>query len=473
MPQHFVARSPVPVSAAELFDWHERPGAFARLSPPWQNVSLERFDGIRPGDRAVIRLGVGPAAIRWTAEHHAYSRACEERDAACEFRDIQVSGPFAAWEHVHRAIPRGPDASELEDDVTYSLPLAPVSELVGGAIAEGQLERMFGYRHRVTQEDLARHATWEDEPWTIAITGSTGLIGSALCAFLGGGGHRIVRLVRSPEAVRQWDRGDRERAILWNPGAGEIDTAGLAALAPQAVIHLAGEPVFGFPWSTAKKRRIWESRTQGTMLLSRALAALPTPPEVLISASASGYYGDTGSRPTTETDAQGTGFLAEVCGAWEASTEAAEAAGIRTVHARIGLVLSPAGGMLATLGPLAQTGLAGWPGKGDAFWPWLALDDALYAFHHLLRSDARGPVNFSAPTPAPSKVVIQALGRTLGRPTLGRLPAPILRTLGGEAARELALKSVRMVPAALRADGFAYSYPTLDSALGHLYGSTR
>ena len=470
---HFVARSPIPVSAATLFDWHERPGAFARLSPPWQDVSLERFDGIQPGDRAVIRLGVGPAAIRWTAEHHGYSRACDEGDTACEFRDTQISGPFAAWEHVHRVIPRGPEASELEDDVTYTLPLAPVSTAVGGGIARGQLERMFGYRHRVTQEDLARHAAWDGEPWTIAITGSTGLIGSALCAFLGGGGHRIVRLVRSREDLRTWDRGENERAILWNPASGEIDLDGLAALAPQAVIHLAGEPVFGFPWSTAKKRRIWESRTRGTLLLSRALAALPTPPEVFISASASGIYGHTGSRPTTEAEPPGTGFLAEVCQAWEAATADAEAAGIRTVHARIGLVLSPAGGMLATLGPLAQLGLAGWPGDGSAFWPWLALDDALYAFHHLLRSSARGPVNLSAPTPAPSKVVVKALGRTLGRPTLGRMPAPILKTLGGEAAREIALKSVRMVPAALRASGFRYAYPTLDAALGHLYGTAQ
>ena len=470
MPE-FVARSPVPVSAATLFGWHERPGAFARLSPPWQDVSLERFDGIRPGDRAVIRLGVGPAAIRWTAEHHGYDAACRETDAPCCFRDVQVSGPFAAWEHTHWMIPYGADASILEDDVRYELPLAPLSSFARG-FARGELERMFGYRHRVTQQDLARHAAWEGEPWTIAVTGASGLIGSALCAFLGGGGHRVVRLVRSPEAVRQWDRNDFERAVLWNVASGEIDEEALAALASDAVIHLAGEPVYGFPWTTAKKRAIWESRTKGTMLLARALAALPTPPRVFISASASGIYGDTGAEPRTEDDPTGTGFLADVCRAWEDATAEAEAAGVRTVHARIGLVLSPAGGVLARLGPLAQVGLAGWPGDGSAFWPWISLDDVIYAIYHLLQTDARGPVNVSAPAPAPARTVVKALGRTLRRPAVLSLPAPLLKAVGGEAARELGLKSVRMVPARLRASGFRHVYPTLDAALGHLYGKS-
>ncbi|HIL58763.1 MAG TPA: TIGR01777 family protein, partial [Rhodothermales bacterium] len=148
-------RSPLPVSAAELFAWHERPGAFARLSPPWQDVSLERFDGIRPGDRAVIRLGLGPAALRWTAEHFGYDDGCRDGSDGCAFHDVQVAGPFAAWEHAHRMLPEGPETSTLEDDVRYELPLAPVSTALGGSIARGQLERMFAYRHRVTREDLA------------------------------------------------------------------------------------------------------------------------------------------------------------------------------------------------------------------------------------------------------------------------------------------------------------------------------
>ena len=464
----FVARTAVPVSAAELFRWHERPGAFARLSPPWQDVSLERFDGIRPGDRAVIRLGLGPLALRWTAEHHGYTDACETGPDPCAFRDVQVSGPFKSWEHAHRMHPAGPDASILEDDVRYTLPLAPLSAPARG-LAGGQLRRMFGYRHRVTREDLARHATWKGRPWTVAVTGASGLLGSALCAFLGGGGHRVVRLVRSREALERWDRGDLERAVYWNPARGEIDVDALAALRPDAVVHLAGENILGV-WTEAKKRAIWESRTQGTLLLARTLAALPHRPQAFVSASASGYYGDTGDQPVTEDSASGEGFLAHVCRAWEDATGAAEAAGIRTVHARIGIVLSPAGGALGPLGPLAQLGLAGWPGNGSAFWPWIALDDVVYALHHLLKSDARGPVNLGAPTPAPSRRVVKALGRALGRPAFLSAPAPLLR-LAGEVAREIPLKSVRMVPSRLKEQGFRWSYPTLDAALGHLYGT--
>ncbi|MEM6328116.1 MAG: TIGR01777 family oxidoreductase [Bacteroidota bacterium] len=468
MPRYTV-RSPIPVSAAELFDWHERPGAFTRLSPPWQDVRLEHFDGIRPGDRAVIRLGAGPASIRWIAEHHGTTDACRESDAPCEFRDVQVSGPFAAWAHAHRMIPDGPAASVLEDDITYELPLAPLSAPASG-IARGQLDRMFGYRHRVTREDLARHATWEGKPWTIAVTGSSGLIGEALCAFLSGGGHRVVRLVRSREAVTRWERGERERAVYWNVDRGEIDTIALSTFAPDAVVHLAGEPILGFPWTTAKKRAIWESRTKGTQLLARALAALPRPPRVFLSSSGSGIYGDTGGEPVTEASVTGNGFLADVCRAWEASTHEAEAAGIRTMHLRIGPVLSPAGGMLSRMTPPALVGLAAWPGDGSVFWPWIALDDLLYAIHHLLGADLSGPVNLSAPTPATAKATVKALGRTLRRPAFASLPGPLL-ALPGEPAREIALTSVRMIPERLRASGFRHAYPTLDAALSHLYGT--
>lgn len=469
MPQ-FSARLPVPVSAAELFAWHARPGAFQRLSPPWQPVELEHNEGIQPGARAVIRLGVGPASVRWIAEHRATNDACVDGDGICEFRDIQIEGPFASWTHIHRMIPDGPDRSVLEDHVDYALPLAPISELLAGWAAEGEIERLFAYRHRVTREDLARHASSSLTPMTVAITGSSGVIGSALASFLLTGGHRVVRLVRSRGEAIALNRSPQERAVYWNVSKGEIDMGALRLAAPDAVVHLAGAPVYGLAYTEAKKRAIWESRTKGTQLLSRALAALDSPPHVLLSASASGIYGDTGSTPVDESDATGGGFLADVCKAWESSTLEAEAAGIRVIHPRIGLVLTPAGGLLQKLLIPARFGLAAWPGDGSAFWGWISLDDAIYSLHHLLASDLSGPVNISAPTPAPARAVVKALGRTLRRPAVLGAPAPVLRTLAGEAADEIMLKSVRMVPARLRESGFEYAYPTLDSALGHLLG---
>ncbi|MDT0632346.1 TIGR01777 family oxidoreductase [Rubrivirga litoralis] len=475
MPE-FVARLRVPAPASLLFDWHERPGAFERLTPPWQPVALEHADGIRPGDRAVIRLGYGSASIRWTAEHRAYSDACRRGDGACQFTDIQTSGPFAAWRHTHWMIEQGPDASLLEDDVAYTLPLAPLSSAMAGWVARGQIERMFAYRHRVTREDVTRHAQAVEggvEPMTVAITGSSGLIGSALAAFLTGGGHTVVRLVRDrAEAAR--DRGPQQKAVYWNVADGEVDQAALAEAAPDAFVHLAGEPVFGLAYTTEKKRAIWESRTKGTQLLSRALAALPTPPRVLVSASASGIYGDRGAEPLTEASDLGSGFLADVCRAWEASTAEAEAAGIRVTHARVGLVLSPAGGLLGPLLPATLAGLGGWPGDGTAYWPWIALDDVVYALAWLLRPDApgetAGAVNLSAPEPAQARAFMKTLGATVRRPVVLRAPSRLVRALGGEAAEELALKSARMLPERLLASGFRFAYPALASALGHELG---
>ena len=467
----YLARLRVPVSAADLFAWHERPGAFERLSPPWQPARLERWDGIRNGDRAVIRLGVGPASTRWTAEHRAYSDACRTTDAPCEFTDLQVSGPFAAWRHTHRMLPDEPGASVLEDDVAYRLPLAPLSTALGGPWAEAQIRRLFAYRHRVTRADLGRHAADGGPPLAVAVTGSSGLVGRALCAFLTGGGHTVVRLVRSRGAARALDRGPLERAVYWNVERGEIDLDALAEAAPDAAVHLAGEPVFALRYPTAKKRRIWESRTKGTQLLARALATLDRPPRVLVSASASGFYGDRGAEPLTEESVPGDGFLADVCRAWEGSTAEAEAAGVRTVHARIGIVVSADGGVLPTLLPAAHAGLAGWVGDGGAYWPWVALDDLVYALGHLLRADGtRGPVNVSAPEPATQRAFVRALGAVLGRPAFVSVPEPLARAVAGETLEEVALQSARMLPARLLDAGFSFSYPDLGGALGHTLG---
>lgn len=448
--------------------WHRRPGAFQRLTPPWQSVRLEHFDGVRPGDRAVIRLGPDPVALRWVAEHQSLTDGIG-------FVDKQIDGPFAAWRHEHRMIPNGPSDSTLEDRVTFEPPGAPLTRPLAEWIGTTQLRRMFAYRHRVTRADLRRHAALQTPPATIAVTGSTGMVGEALCALLLTGGHRVVRVVRSRDEALRLNRSALEKALYWNPEEEHIDFGALQMAAPGVVIHLAGEPVYGIRWTTAKKRRIWESRTRGTQLLARALAHLSTPPRLFISASAGGVYGDAGSSAVTEETPTGAGFLAGVCRAWEASTAEAEAAGIRTVHARIGLVMSPAGGMLGMLLPAAHLGLGAVPGDGSAYWPWIALDDLLYAMLHLISDDASaicGPVNLSAPAPLPAKAVMQTLGEVIERPAGWSMPETLVRSLGGEMAEELALKSIRMMPERLQQSGFTFTYPDLESALRHLLGRT-
>ncbi|NNF57535.1 MAG: TIGR01777 family protein [Rhodothermaceae bacterium] len=464
----FVRRTPIATSADNLFAWHAQPGAFQRLTPPWSGVRLESFEGIGEGERAVIRLSPG---VRWIAEHHVLPEA-ERRAGILGFQDVQVTGPFAAWTHHHRFLPDGPGRSILEDDITYRLPLAPVSKIVAGTFARRQLARMFAYRHRVTQGDVGRHTATALEPLTVALTGASGLLGKALSAFLLTGGHRVVRLVRSRQAVTTWNRSEAEQALYWNVEQGEVDEVGLATSAPDAVIHLAGEPVYALRWTNEKKRRIWESRTKGTQLLSRALARLDRPPRVLLSASGSGYYGDRGADRITEGEPPGAGFLAEVCQAWEASTQEAEDAGIRTVHLRLGPVLSPAGGLLDTLLPLFKLGLGGHVGRGDQFLPWVALDDVLYAVLHLLAGDLDGPVNLSAPTPVTMRRFAKALEPVLWRPARLRAPQSLLTFLSGDLARETVLASSRLLPQRLVDDGFTFAYPALDTALRHLLGAT-
>ncbi len=459
----FTRRLAVDVPAERLFAWHDGRGAFERLSPPWQSVRLETFEGIRDGQRAVIRLGPGPLALRWVAEHFGFAEGRQ-------FCDRQVRGPFAAWTHAHRMLPNGPAASTLEDHIEYRLPLAPLSERLAGRVARREIARLFAYRHRVTREDLARHAAAGLAPMTVAVTGSTGLIGEVLVAFLTTGGHRVVRLVRSREDVARYAGRKDERAAYWNPATGEMDAAALDGA--DAVVHLAGENVFGLRWSEGKKRRILESRTRGTRLLADTLARLDAPTRTLISASASGFYGGRGDTRLTEADASGDGFLAEVCRGWEAATAPAAEAGIRVVNLRIGLVLTPRGGLLGTMLPAFRLGLGGTVGGGGQYLPWVALDDVLYAVLHLLAGDLRGPVNLSAPEPVRQRVFTDTLGAVLRRPTFVHVPAAVARAVAGEAGDEMALHSIRMVPAALVNSGFAFAYPALEPALRHVLGKT-
>lgn len=297
----------------------------------------------------------------------------------------------------------------------------------------------------------------------VLISGSSGLVGSALIPELEERGHRVVRLVRG--------EGYSGDAVSWDPSAGTIDTEALAASRPGGVVHLAGESIAAGRWTERKKQRILKSRTEGTRLLARALAALPEPPEVMVSASASGFYGSRGDETLTEASDSGDSFLARVCREWETAAQPARAAGIRVVHPRLGIVLSAEGGALATTLPIFKLGGGGRVGSGRQFWPWVALDDVVGAIVHALEDEKlRGPVNVSAPTPHRNAEYTRVLGRVLGRPTVVPLPAPAARLVLGEMADELLLASARMKPERLKKGGYEFRYPQLEGALKHLLG---
>jgi uncharacterized protein len=296
----------------------------------------------------------------------------------------------------------------------------------------------------------------------VAVTGSTGLIGSALVRRLSDEGHEVLRLTRGePTGPGQ---------ARWDPAGGTIDAAGLAKA--DAVVHLAGRSIADtLRWTRRARREILGSRVQGTALLARTLAGLGGP-GVLVCASGVDYYGDRGDEALTEASSSGGGFLAEVCRQWEAAAEPARAAGLRVVHLRTGPVQTPAGGILARQLPLFRLGLGGRLGSGRQWWSWIALDDVVGIYRHaLLDERAAGPLNATAPNPVTNAEHAAALARVLGRPAFLHVPAFAPRlALGRQLADELLFSSKRAYPAATEASGYVFRHPELEPTLRHLLG---
>ncbi|MGH9036886.1 MAG: TIGR01777 family oxidoreductase [Acidimicrobiia bacterium] len=295
----------------------------------------------------------------------------------------------------------------------------------------------------------------------VAVTGSSGFIGSALRPALEAAGHRVVRMVRHG--------GGGPDAIRWDLQAGTIDAAGLEGVG--GVVNLAGESIGDKRWNDAQKARIKDSRVKGTTLLAETLAKLSNPPSVLVSGSGVDIYPDRGDEGITEdTPADDPGFLGEVCRAWEAATAPAEAAGIRVAHLRTGIVLSPEGGALKKMLLPSKMGLGGRMGSGHQWMSWIALDDEVGAIIHLLGEGApSGPVNATAPHPVTNAEFTKVLGDVLHRPTLMPLPAAALKlALGAQMAEELLLTGQRVLPARLEASGYIFHAPELSPALKRL-----
>ena len=295
----------------------------------------------------------------------------------------------------------------------------------------------------------------------ILVSGSTGLLGSALLPLLEADGHEVRRLVRRNASTVD--------ALSWDPAVAKIDCAVLESF--DAVVHLAGENIAGGRWSVARKKSIRDSRVQGTRLLCDTLASLDRPPQVLVCASAIGFYGHRGDEILDESSGPGTSFLCDVCREWEAATEPAGEAGMRVVNLRIGVVLSAAGGALAKMLLPFQCGLGGIVGTGRQYWSWIAIDDVIGAVHHVLtHDDLSGPINVVSPSPITNREFTKSLGTVLRRPTLFPMPAFVARLALGEMADELLLASSRVVPQKLKRCGFEFQFPELQDTLKHLLG---
>jgi uncharacterized protein (TIGR01777 family) len=430
----------------DVFAWHARPGAFHRLSPPWSPMRLIGEATSLKDGRATLAL---PGGLRWVAQHQA-----DFYDPPRRFVDaISSDGPASLpariavrWRHIHDFEDAGEHRTRVIDRVETPVPA-------------GALRPMFAYRHRQLADDLAAHRLAAEHglsPVTVAVTGSSGLVGSALTAFLSTGGHRVIRLVRGApkDGERQWNQNDPDPDLL----------AGV-----DAVVHLAGASIAG-RFTDSHRKAIRDSRIGPTRKLAEVAARSRA---VLICASAIGYYGyDRGDETLTEDSARGDGFLADVVADWEDATAPAREAGVRVVNVRTGVVQSPRGGTLKLMRPLFSAGLGGRLGDGRQWLSWIGIDDLLDVYHRALWDIAlSGPVNAVAPQPVRNTEYTRTLARVLHRPAV--LPVPPLGPrllLGEQGARELACASQRVIPGKLTQAGHRFRAPDLDQALRHLLG---
>jgi uncharacterized protein (TIGR01777 family) len=461
---NFLRRSRIQSAPETVFDWHGRPGALERLIPPWDPIEVLRLQGgaTQEGARSFLRVRIGPFSYRWIVLHHggALKR---------EFTTEQTQGPFAAWRHTHRFLREagGPQGTcLLEDELDYILPGGMPEEGLTGRWLRKRLARTFTFRHERIQNDIYWHGRFAEKArLKVAVTGSSGLIGRRLCAFLTAGGHSVVRLVRRPADLA-------EDAALWNPATGEI--AGAAMQGVAAIVHLAGENIAQGRWTRGRMAALRKSRVEATQLLCQWLARNPDRPRVMVCASAVGYYGHRGDAQVTENDHSGEGFLAGLCREWEAAAEPAKRAGIRVAHLRTGLVVAGEGGALGKMLLPFRLGMGGVLGSGAQGISWIAMEDLTGILYQALFDDRfRGPINAVAPRPVSNREFTHTLARVLGRPAVLRVPGAALRLRYGRMANELLLKGVFAVPGRLQTLEFPYLYPELEAALRAELGAYR
>lgn len=465
----FSLKTPLDAPPQTVWDWHLRDGALPRLTPPWEHARLLKYEGLQNGQRVVLEVKA-PWKRKWVAVHQDYIEGLQ-------FRDIQQSGPFAKWEHTHRVEPDSKTAGRtcvMHDSIRYQMPFWLLGELAHAAFGRDKIEQMFAYRHDVLKADIAEHQQAHEhtqgKPLTVAITGASGMIGANLSAFLTTGGHAV-------RPIKRTGTGGKKDGIGFqlNPAVG-----------CDAVVHLAGEPI-AQKWTPGAKRRIYDSRVQGTRQLCEALAGLERKPKVLVVASGVSIYGDRGDELLAEHDAPAMdprepwkegekhhGFLAKVAHDWEHATGPAAAAGIRVVHARFGIVLSPQGGALQKMLTPFNFGVGGKVGSGKQWWSWVGIQDAVSVLHQaILDETIVGPINACSPQPVTNAQFTKALGRVLGRPTVFPVPKFVVKSAFGQMGAEALLGSQRIDPTQLRRAGYAFRHEDLERCLRTILGKRR
>jgi len=440
-----------------LFQWHSSKSALKRLSPPWNPIEVLYDDGnIKDYAKKELKIKAGLFKYNWKAVHSDYQKNHF-------FRDTQIKGPFRYWSHYHKFIPDTFQKCVLEDEIEYIIPFSFPGNIFLRKFIEKELNRIFSYRHVITARDIKMHQFYKNKKnMTILISGSSGILGSALIPFLTTGGHTVIKLVR--QKIINNDE------VYWNPEKGEVDIDKIGKI--DAVINLSGENIGNGKWTKAKKDNIIKSRLDSSKLICRIIESIKPYPKVFLSASAIGYYGNTGDIKINEYASQGKSFISEVCKIWEkAASSISKKSSIRTVFMRIGVVLTPAGGALKKLTLPFKLGVGFKIGKGSQYMSWIGIEDFIGSVYHLLQKDSiEGPINIVSPNPVTNYQFSQILGKILSRPTIFTIPPLLIEAFFKDMGKEVLLEGCRVMPEKLINSGYNFIHTDLANALKESLG---
>ncbi len=451
-------------SKKEIWNWYNSKGAFRRIMPEWEGIIPMNAGALENDDETVFKVSLGPIKQKWVAKHHSVI-------PGEQFADRMMRGPFGAWNHVHKFESVSDNVTTIYDDVEYKLPVHFLTGWSAGITVLPRMRQMFRYRStRVTNDIKQIQASSELPRQRVLVSGSTGMIGLQLCAFLETAGHEVHRLMRVetklPPDVNS------SQVIRWNDRTGEIIEGDMNGF--DTVIHLAGAGIGDKRWSKKRKQFIRDSRVIPTENLSKVLSKLNEPPKSLLCGSAIGFYGNRGTEVLDESSSPGSDYLADVCGQWESASKYAKDSGIRVVYLRTGIVISPLGGALSKLLLPANLGAGGPVGGGKQMQSWVSLDDEVYAIHHLMMNQSsEGAYNLTAPNPVSQKQFAKVLGRVLRRPGFMPLPGFMIKIMFGEMGQKLVLEGQNALPNRLQESGFEFTYSDLESCLRNCLGKIK
>lgn len=446
---HFETSLPVPLE--EAFAWFEKPGAFDRLLPPFMPVRiLSPLTRLKLGEKVHFKYcflnDIGIESIHQITH-------LEKNDS---FVDVQIKGPFSSWKHLRKFRKKDEHHTVIEEIVEYKIPVESIlGHLLNGKIAK-KLTQLFNYRQQVLKKDLMFLRNYPQKKLHVLMTGSNGLVGRALTSFLTTMGHHVTSMQRHLAVGKE--------GIFWDIENEKMDPEQIENF--DAVIHLAGEKISQY-WTEASKEKIYKSRIQSTRLLAQTLKKLKTPPKTFIGASAIHYYQM--GKEVSEEGERGEGFLHHVVKDWEEEAQILNS--MRVAHIRTGIVLTPQGGMLKNLLKAYKVGLGAKIGDGQMHMSWIAIDDLVYLYAHVLMTESlSGPINATSPLPTTQNTFSKTLARILKRPLFLKLSPTFLKLTAGQMGEEILLSDLNVLPQKLLDEGYVFQYPKLEGTLKHLLG---